>query len=299
MTTVVVRAYAKLNLSLRIVGRRDDGFHELRTVFQSVGLHDTLTFRSQSGPFTIECDAPDVPRDRRNLVWRAADRVWRASGRRGTLRGVSVTIRKRVPAQAGLGGGSSDAAATLVALDALWKTRLSPARLAAVASALGSDVPFFLLGGTALGLGRGEELFALPPIPPVPVVVVRPPCGVGTADAYAWFSSAGRARRTSPAPQTLAVPWSPVPLTIENDLERAVLPRVPLVAEARRRLRRAGATAVLMSGSGSAVFGLFPDAASARRAASVLTQPGWFVQATHTMGASARPRPREIGRPRG
>jgi 4-diphosphocytidyl-2-C-methyl-D-erythritol kinase len=292
MTTFVVRAHAKINLTLRVLGRREDGFHELRTIFQSVALHDTLTFRSTAGPFTIECDAADVPCDRRNLVWQAADRVWRASGRRGPLRGVRVTIRKRVPPQAGLGGGSSDAAATLVALDALWKTRLSPDRLSALAAAVGSDVPFFLLGGTALGLGRGEQLFSLPALPRTPIVLVRPPCGVATADAYAWLS--GLVRRTPAASQTMAVPWSPQPLAIENDLEGAVLPRMPLVARACRMLRRAGATAVLMSGSGSAVFGCFPDAEVARRAGAALARPGWFVQATYTSGRSARPHPGAI-----
>jgi 4-diphosphocytidyl-2-C-methyl-D-erythritol kinase len=293
MRTVVVRAHAKINLSLRVLGRRDDGFHELRTILQTVALHDTLTFRVRPGPFAIDCDAPDVPSDRRNLVWQAAERVWRATGRRGSVNGVGVTIRKRIPAQAGLGGGSSDAAAALVAFDALWKARLTPAQMSALGAALGADVPFFLLGGTALGLGRGDELFALPPIPPTPVVVARPPCGVSTADAYGWLSLAqDRPRQT--APQTMAVPWAPEPLRIENDLERAVLPRVPLVAEARQRLRRAGGRAVLMSGSGSAVFGLFADMASARRAASGMAQPGWFVKATKTMGPAARPRPRGI-----
>jgi 4-diphosphocytidyl-2-C-methyl-D-erythritol kinase len=294
MTALVVRAYAKINLSLRIVARREDGFHDLRTIFQSIGLHDTLTFRKIPGPFVVECDAPDVPVDGRNLVWRAAERVWRASGRRGRIGGVRVTIRKRVPAQAGLGGGSSDAAAALVALDALWRARLSSDRLLALAAALGSDVPFFLVGGTALGLGRGEQLFALPPIAATPLVIVRPPCGVATADAYAWFSSSPRHVPAARGSQRMVVPWSPLPLDMQNDLERAVLPRVPLVADARRRLRRAGASAVLLSGSGSAVFGVFSDANAARRAAAAIARPGWFVRATRTMNAAARPRPHAV-----
>jgi 4-diphosphocytidyl-2-C-methyl-D-erythritol kinase len=290
MKTLAVRAHAKINLALRVIGRRADGFHELETILQSLALHDTLTFRSVPGPFTIDCDAEDVPRDRRNLVWQAAERVWRAAGKRGAVRGVRVTIRKRVPAQAGLGGGSSDAAAALAALDALWDTRLPPDRMFALAAAIGSDVPFFLVGGTALGLGRGERLFRLMPLPRTPIVIVRPPCGVATADAYGWFS-AGRPSRAA-RPQRMVVPWSPLPLVVENDLERAVLPRVPLVAQAHSRLRRAGATAVLMSGSGSAVFGIFPDPAAARAAVRRLARPGWFVRATYTMGPSARPRPK-------
>ncbi len=291
MKTLVVRAHAKINLALRVIGRRADGFHELETILQSLALHDTLTFRSVPGPFTIDCDAEDVPRDRRNLVWQAAERVWRAAGRRGGVRGVRVTIRKRVPAQAGLGGGSSDAAAALAALDAIWKTRLPPDRMFALAAAIGSDVPFFLVGGTALGLGRGERLFPLPPIPRTPIVIARPPCGVATADAYRWLSAGGPKARAV-RPQRIVVPWSPLPLAVENDLERAVLPRVPLVAQAHSRLRREGAAVVLMSGSGSAVFGLFPDAAAAEAAVRRLARPGWFVQATYTMGPSARPQPK-------
>ena len=190
MRVVEVRAYAKINLDLRIVGRRPDGFHELRTIFQSIALHDTLVVRAVRGVFGITCDMPGVPIDRTNLVWRAADALWKAAGRRGRVRGASIELKKRVPPQAGLGGGSSDAAATLLALNALWRLRLSHDDLHAVAATLGSDVPFFLVGGTALGLGRGEQLYALPDVTPSSIVLVQPPFGVSTADAYRWYRSA-------------------------------------------------------------------------------------------------------------
>src|SRR4029077_4498894 len=158
----------------RIVGRRPDGFHELRTIFQSIALHDTLVVRAARGVFGITCDMPGVPVDRTNLVWRAADALWKAAGKRGRVRGASIELKKRGPPQAGLGGGSSDAGATLVALNALWRLRLSHDDLHAVAATLGSDVPFFLVGGTALGLGRGERLYALPDITPTALVLVQP-----------------------------------------------------------------------------------------------------------------------------
>ena len=142
---------------------------------QSIALHDTLVVRAVRGVFGITCDMPGVPIDRTNLVWRAADALWKAAGRRGRVRGASIELKKRVPPQAGLGGGSSDAAATLLALNALWRLRLSPDDLHGVAATLGSDVPFFLVGGTALGLGRGEQLYALPDVTPSSIVLVQPP----------------------------------------------------------------------------------------------------------------------------
>src|SRR5258706_9709976 len=158
-----LRAFAKINLMLRVGGVRPDGYHALETTFQSLALHDTLTIRTARGPFRITCDDPACPTGRRNLVWRAADAVWRASGRRGVPRGVAVHIAKRIPMQAGLGGGSSDAAAALRALGRRW--RVGDARLRAIAASLGADVPYFFEGGTALGVERGGLLFRLPVYP--------------------------------------------------------------------------------------------------------------------------------------
>src|SRR5439155_441604 len=147
--------------SLRVLGRRRDGYHDLRTTFQSVALHDTLMFTAAAGAFRIECDEAACPTDRGNLVWRAAEQVWRAAGRRGAPDDVVARITKRIPLQSGLGGGSSDAAAALRALAALWRVKISPADFRDMASALGADVPFFLNGGTALGVGRGDVVVPL------------------------------------------------------------------------------------------------------------------------------------------
>jgi 4-diphosphocytidyl-2-C-methyl-D-erythritol kinase len=283
---VEVRAHAKINLDLRIVGRRPDGFHELRTVFQSIALYDTLVVRAVRGVFGIACNMPGVPIDRTNLVWRAADALWKAAGRRGRVHGASIELKKRIPPEAGLGGGSSDAAATLVALNALWRLRLSPDELHAVAASIGSDVPFFLVGGTALGLGRGEELYALPDIAPASVVLVRPPFGVSTADAYSWYRS-GVAAPSRRRTQRVPLAGKPSMHTVVNHLEPAVIARHPEIARIRRQLAGAGAFVSLMSGSGSAVFGLFADPDKARAAAARFARPGWQTVLTRTVRRSA------------
>src|SRR5439155_2793032 len=184
-----VRRVAKINLSLHLLGARSDGYHELRTTFQSLALHDTLTCRARPGPFHIVCDDEACPADESNLVWRAAERVWASAGRRGMLHDVAVRISKRIPIAAGLGGGSSDAAAAIRALAALWRVELTAARVHRIAAALGADVPFFLDGGTALGVGRGDMLRRLADAPPAWVTLIVPPFGVSTADAYRWFDA--------------------------------------------------------------------------------------------------------------
>ena len=183
-----IRAHAKINLDLRVLGARADGFHELRTVFQSIALHDTITCTARPGPFAIECDTAGVPLDRTNLVWRAAEALWRALRRAGPLRDVLVRVEKQIPVEAGLGGGSADAAATLLALARAWRVPVRPAQLTDLAAMLGADVPFFLSGGTALGLGRGDEVYPLADLPRHWVVLLLPGFGVSTRDAFAWYA---------------------------------------------------------------------------------------------------------------
>src|SRR5438552_3895548 len=173
--SVQVRAPAKINLTLRILGTRPDGYHELRTMFQSVALHDTLTFTATAGPFAIACDHPRCPTDESNLVWRAGDALWQAAGRRGKPFGVHVFIRKQIPIEAGLGGGSSDAAAALRALATLWDLSIDADRLYLIARDLGADVPFFFEGGTVLCVDRGDVLYPLIDRPSASVVLVFPP----------------------------------------------------------------------------------------------------------------------------
>ena len=277
------RAHAKVNLDLRVLGARPDGYHELRTVFQTIELHDTIVCASKRGPFAIQCKTPGVPLDETNLVWRAASALWKALGRPGEPRDTRVTIDKSIPIAAGLGGGSADAAAALQALARLWGG--APlALLRDVAAGIGADVPFFLSGGTALGLGRGEEIYPLVDLPAHWVVIVRPPYGVSTAEAYAWYDEDRAAGiRESRELQILPVPWPTRAAQMINDLEPPVVRRHPEIAGLKLALKDAGAVAAAMSGSGSAVFGLFRGRAAAARVLRPLSRGGTRALLTRTL----------------
>ena len=273
-----VRAFAKINRCLRVLGTRDGGYHELRTIFQSIALHDTLTMRAVRGPFQLTCDDPACPVDDTNLIARAAARMWRAAGRTGTPQGVAIDLRKRIPMQAGLGGGSSDAAAALRALAKRW--RVGGAQVREAAAALGADVPYFLEGGTVLGLERGDVLFPLIDQPPAWVVLVMPDFGVSTKEAFGWFDRTRAAadpgasrRRTRVGP----------PDRLVNDLEAPVVVRHPEIGRIISALRLQGAAQAAMSGSGSAVFGLFSARPKAVRAAARLASPSRRVLVTRTL----------------
>ncbi len=276
------RAFAKINLTLHVLGVRADGYHELRTVYQSLALHDTLVVTRTRGPFAIACDDPACPTDRANLVWRAAERLWNASGRRGTPRGLHVSIRKRIPTQAGLGGGSSDAAAALRACAAMWRVRVARERMHEIAAGLGADVPYFLDGGTALGLERGDLLFPLEDVPAAWVALVLPPFGVSTREAYGWFDARATARRRASAPRTASLPLPAA--EIVNDLQAPVVARHAGIGRLVRSLERAGARHAAMSGSGSAVFGLFDSRLAAERALGAVAGRGVRVVLTRTLG---------------
>jgi 4-diphosphocytidyl-2-C-methyl-D-erythritol kinase len=268
--TIRVKAFAKINLSLRIVGVRRDGYHELRTIFQSIALFDTLAVRRRRGPFSLTCDDPACPIDASNLVTRAADAVWKAARRRGAPRGVAVHLAKRIPMQTGLGGGSSDAAAALRLFARLW--RVPAARLERIARRLGADVPYFLQGGAALGVARGDRLVPLASPRRAHVVVVVPPFGVSSKDAFGWWD---RDRAARPTARVLRV--------LFNDLEAPVAKRRPEISRIVAELRRMGATHSAMTGSGSAVFGLFETGAGAARAAAVVRKRGRRVETVRTL----------------
>jgi 4-diphosphocytidyl-2-C-methyl-D-erythritol kinase len=287
MRQLKIRAFAKVNLDLRVLQRRDDGFHEVRTLLQTLSLHDTLSFVPTRAPFELHASGEPVPLDSGNIVWKAATAVWNTMGCIGEPHGMSVQIVKRIPVQAGLGGGSSDAAATLIALNRLWDAKLSSRALFALASSLGSDVPFFLLGGTALGVGRGEVLYPLPDLPPWYVVLARPRAGVSTRDAYGWLAAANP--RRGAGRHRLSVPWLPGAIEVSNDLEPVVCDHVPEVAGLRDVLARQGAEIAMMSGSGSAVYGLFSREGAARQAATQVRSTGADVWQTD-FRAHQRPR---------
>ena len=284
MRSISLPSFAKINLDLRILGMRADGYHDLRTVFQSLAVFDNVTVSVRRGPLTINCDEPDIPTDQRNLVWKAASLLHRmTTGKSSAPRDVLIDLRKRIPAEAGLGGGSSNAAMTLLALNKLWKLDLDLASLARIGARLGADVPFFLDGGTALGLGRGDDIYPLADMPSVHVVILRPGFGVATADAYLWYDQ--EARRAQKPMVARAIPpgrpaWS---ATLRNDLEVPVVRHHPAIGRIKQSLIDAGATFAAMSGSGSAVFGLFERAEAARRTANDLSRPGWLSLHTRTL----------------
>jgi 4-diphosphocytidyl-2-C-methyl-D-erythritol kinase len=275
MRSCRVRAFAKINLGLRILGRRADGYHEIRTVYQSISLADELrvSLDSRPGDIAVVTDSPDVPSGPANLVYQACRR-WRTARR--LRRGIRVSIEKGIPAGSGLGGASSDAAAALIALDWLagkrWSSdRLSTAAQLEIAAELGSDVPFFLLGGRALGCGRGEEVYPLPDLPPRYCLVVFPGHSQSTREAYRAIDSELTARS---GPRKIysfgkrpQFPWDNWEAA-ENDFESLVFAKWPELHRLKRQLLRAGAEMASLTGSGTAVYAIFSSArklAAARR----------------------------------
>ena len=256
--TATVRAHAKINLSLKVLGKRADGFHELRTVFQTIGLYDTLRFEFTPGGRT-SIALKDALQIENNLVTRAARLFFEHFRVRGRL---SMELQKRVPMGGGLGGGSSDAAAVLASLPALTGKRVKLGELMRLGAELGSDVAFFLVGGTALGIGRGEELFPLPEVKPKPLLVLAPQLHVATPEAY---RALGRGPLTSPAdfPKLdifQSFVWRAYDASdAENDFEDAVFRLHPELKRWQRKLERFGAQTARLSGSGAALFGVFPD----------------------------------------
>jgi 4-diphosphocytidyl-2-C-methyl-D-erythritol kinase len=289
MASMTLRAFAKINLSLRVSSVRPDGFHDVRTILQAIDLFDRVKCEARRGPFQIRCDTPDVPTDRTNLVWKAAQLLWAAAGRSGEPRNTVVTLQKNIPMKAGLGGGSSDAAAALQGLRRLWKLRVPDEQIYALSARLGSDVPFFLVGGTALGLGRGDEVYPLENLPRYRVVLVIPPFGVATNEAYAWLD-AKRLREplSTDTPEkgsrslfgSLPATWLGRTASLVNDLEDPVTARHPTIGQLKQRLTDLGALMAAMSGSGSTVFGVFESAAAANRAARGMRTEGVRVITT-------------------
>jgi 4-diphosphocytidyl-2-C-methyl-D-erythritol kinase len=296
---VRVRAHAKINLSLRVLGRREDGYHDLRTVFQALALHDTLVFTPRPGSFVIDCSDARVPTDSGNLVWRAADLLWRRLGRAGAVRDVAVRIEKCIPMKAGLGGGSADAAAALLGLASLWGQQVAAADLEALGRHLGADVPFFFTGGAALGVGRGDDVSPLANLAPLGVLLVFPSFDVSTSDAYRWLdedrASASPDLRPSAVQQAHGAlnPSTGGPsdlrtcrvgdIEIANDFEPVVARRHPQITGIVTDLLRAGATAAAMTGSGSTVFGLFERDDVMAAAARSMNRLGYSLALTRML----------------
>lgn len=274
MTKVTVPSFAKLNLDLRVLHRRSDGFHELRTIFQTISLADTISIEFDFAKRT-QIDLASSVEIPQNLVLRAAEAALDCMKIKARVRFV---LTKRIPMGAGLGGGSSNAAAVLRALPVLARKQVDPANWVRIAESLGSDVPFFLYGGTAVGLGRGGELYPLPDQPPRAALVVATGIHVSTAEAYRALGRPLADPLTSAAPSPIlgefqTIAWAlhgsrSFRLPFTNDFEPIVFRMHPPLAAVARKLRRLGASPALMTGSGSAVYGIFGTVAEARSAAT-------------------------------
>ena len=288
-------AFAKVNLGLRVLDRRPDGYHNVRTLLQAIDLTDQVSVSLEEGlgpSVTLECDRKDLEHEG-NLAWMAADRLLR---RLRLAASVRIRLRKRLPAGAGLGGGSSDAGAVLRALVALLPRRPASQDLIEVASDLGSDVPYFLVGGTALATGRGTEVSPLPDLPGAALVVALPDVEVSTAKAYrALAESRVTALTRSGRSHTMrglgscqtgseTGVWDRLSEWMHNDFEEVVFQQFPALADIKASLLAGGARHALMSGSGSAVFGMFDSPARARQVAAGLAEGGLRAEVSRFLG---------------
>jgi 4-diphosphocytidyl-2-C-methyl-D-erythritol kinase len=279
-----LHAFAKVNAGLKILGRRPDGYHEVRTVYQTIALHDRLEISLARSPnaLAVECAHPAVPSGRDNLAHRACE-LWRRVRR--WQGGIRVQIEKVIPPGSGLGGASADAAATLLGLERLTGDKLDFAARHRLAAALGSDVPLFLLGGRVLGCGRGEEVYPLSDLPLRACLVVFPGFSVSTAEAYRQASSRLTERLQGGYIGSFGA-WPQLPVTswgsAENDFEPVVFARWPELAGVKRRLIRAGAEVASLTGSGSALYALFSSARQLLRALQLIPK-GWLCYRTRTL----------------
>lgn len=279
---ITVLARAKINLTLDVLGKRPDGYHEVEMVMQSIELHDRMEFISGCGEISLTVEGGEVPEGRDNLVYRAAELI-RSYG--GVRAGVKIRLKKAIPVAAGLGGGSADAAATLAALNEMWGMGLSLSELMALGEQLGADVPFCLLGGTALARGKGEKIEQLSPCPRLGLVLVKPPFGVSTAAVYRSFNPRLVLKKPDNRAMVEAIRTGNVAGIVENlanALEPVTAKMHPEIMEIKEKLMEAGAMGALMSGSGPTVFGLTPDLASARKVAARYKKSGEQVLVTGT-----------------
>ena len=275
-----LHAFAKINLTLRVHGRRADGYHEISAIFQTITLQDSLAFESLPGEgFELLCSAPDAPADETNLAHRAATAL---RERFGVRRGARLRLEKRIPAGGGLGGGSSDAAVALIGLAHLWEIRAHRRELEEIGARLGADVPFFFTGGTAMGTGTGTEMSPLNDLPKQSLIVVTPAVKVSTAEAY----KALRAPALTKANRAVMLPISreradfsaSLCEALHNDFEAVILGLYPEIGRVKNALIAAGARRAMLSGSGSSVFGVFDSKVEVERALSALkAETGWQV----------------------
>ncbi len=281
MARLELEALAKINLSLEVLARRPDGYHEVRMLMAAVSLADSLTFE-EAADLSLECDREGLDCGESNLVLRAARALHAALGRRP---GARIRLRKRIPIGGGLAGGSADAAAALKGLNALWGGGLDAGRLEELGAALGSDIPFCLRGGWAIATGRGEALRGVEPRGPLHLVLANPGFEVSTAWVYGALSiPAGRSGDRSAATYEALARGDAQALDLAaiNDLEPVAMARHPEIAALKRSLMERGALVSRMSGSGPTVWGLFPLKETAAAAAAALRVAGIWAEAVQS-----------------
>ena len=280
-------SFAKINWSLQILGRRPDGYHEVRTWLQTISLHDDLHFElTDDDSISLSCDASDIPTDDQNLIVRAAVAL---KLRYKVETGVRVRLEKRIPAKAGLGGASSNAAITLLALKHLWKVKAPAAVLLEIGATLGADVPFFLLGGRAFATGTGATVSATlenADDDARHIVVITPNASISTAKAYAALNSAALTTLSKEpilsssrdeAKSGHSQPWPPED-SLKNDFESVIFDIEPEIRRTKETLLQAGALGALLAGSGSSVFGIFADREDQERAVNeTKLEAGWRI----------------------
>ncbi len=267
------KAYAKINLTLDVTGQRGDGYHTIETVMHTVSLYDRVLVRRREEPgIVLSCNLPYLPRDGRNLAVRAAQAFLLAAGLGG--QGLDICIKKRIPVGAGLAGGSTDAAAVLRVLDRMYGSPIPYPDLLELALSLGADVPFCMKGGAAVARGIGELLQDAPALPECWIVLCKPPVSVSTRAAYALLDGWGELEHPAAAPAVDALERGDLRglcKALGNSFQQPIEKEKPIILKIRQELLRSGAQGALMSGSGSAVFGIFEDQAAAREAARRLS----------------------------
>jgi 4-diphosphocytidyl-2-C-methyl-D-erythritol kinase len=286
---ITIPAFAKINRTLRIIGKRRDGYHEIDTIFQTISLHDTIRIElTDERRIRLSCDDRSLPSNQHNLIYRAAAAL---QSRVAINQGARIRLEKRIPTHAGLGGGSSDAAVTLMALAHLWQVNITHEDLLEIAIDLGADVPFFFFGGSARGVGIGVEVTAHPDLPEQFLLIIKPNANISTRRAYELLKAP---TLTTSEPKTILSSS----LTggffdrlgadaLRNDFEAVAFELAPEIARAKAALLRGGASAALLAGSGSAVFGIFDNWVAQKRAIQIIMlEPGWRVFPCRTVGRS-------------
>ncbi len=281
MSEITVKVPAKINLCLSVLGKRSDGYHEVEMLMQMVGLYDEVTVARRGQGVNVRCDNSAVPSGEANIAWKAAAAMLSLLGSNA---GLAIEIRKAIPVAAGLGGGSGDAAAVLVAANRLLQTGLNRERLAQVGAELGMDVPFFLYGPTALARGRGEMLTELAPLPKFSVLLVNP--GFETPTAWAYKNLNLRLTKKVDCNKIARLTVRNIAEGLHNDLETVTAAVHPVIGKIEEALRAQGAAGVCMSGSGPTVFGIFETKNACRTAAENLSQEGWRLYPVESLTES-------------